>query len=158
MCSDPSLLENQYSETDVVEEHHRRNRFPHAPDPQQLRDIRQSHGTVAPSSQVATLSGQPSGSHIENILGAIEQTPIPPGELTGNPTKLRSYPPKFREIIERAKQLAQCGAAAMDPFPSRASFINEKSAQYIAEAIAEREEKGVIIPAGEFYLNELNAH
>ena len=49
-------------------------------------------------------------------LDATEQIPIPPGELSGSATKLHSYPHKFWEIIERAKQLAQCGAAT-DPFP-----------------------------------------
>lgn len=69
------------------------------------------------------------------------------GELTGPPTKLFSYPFKFREIIEHAKQLAQCGAIT-DPFPNRADFVDEKSTMYIAEAIAEHEEKGVAIPPG----------
>ena len=59
-----------------------------------------------------------------------------------------SYPHKFREVIERAKQFAQCGAAT-DPFPSRSCFIDEKSAEYITEAIAECEAKGVYIPPGE---------
>jgi len=142
--SDPALLEDRCSETDVVKEHHRRNCFPHAPDPQGLHDIRQSLDSVAPFSRDA----KPSGSLTDCILDAAEHASIPPGELKGHPTKLRSYPPKFREIIEHAKQLAQC-AAAMDPFPSRTSFISEKSAQYITEAIAEREEKGIFIPAGE---------
>ncbi|KAI6023462.1 hypothetical protein EDC04DRAFT_2606622 [Pisolithus marmoratus] len=46
-----------------------------------------------------------------------------------------------------AKQLAQCGATS-DPFPSRAWFINEKSAMYITEAMAECEQVGVLIPPG----------
>ena len=148
-CSDPALIENQCSETDVVEEHHCQNCFPHTPDPQRLHDIQQSHHAVAPFSQDATPTGQPSGTPTGCIPDAAEQTTIPPGELTGHPTKLHSYPPKFREVIERAKQLAQCAATTMDPFPSRSSFINEKSTQYITEAIAEREEKDIFIPAGE---------
>ena len=76
-----------------------------------------------------------------------QQASILVGELSGQPTKLRSYPFKFREIIEWAKQLVQCGAA-LDPFPNRAWFIDEKSAQYVTEAIAERKEKGVYIPPG----------
>ena len=149
ICSDTALLENRCSETDVIEEHHCRNRFPHAPDPQRLHDIRQSHGAVAPFSQDATPTGQPSSTPTGCIPDAAEQMSIPPSELTGHPTKLCSYPPKFREVIERAKQLGQCAAAATDPFPSRSSFVNEKSAQYITEAIAEREEKDIFIPAGE---------
>ena len=61
--------------------------------------------------------------------------------------KLRSYFYKFREIIERAKQFVQCGSA-MDPFPSRTWFVDEKSAEYITEAIAEQEAKDVYIPPG----------
>ena len=72
----------------------------------------------------------------------------PPSELSGSATKLRSYPYKFQEIIERAKQLAQCGAAT-DPFPGRLWFVDEKSAEYITEAIAEHEAKHVFIPPGE---------
>jgi len=62
--------------------------------------------------------------------------------------KLCSYPYKFREIIERAKQLVQCGTV-MDPFPGRLWFLDEKSAEYITEVIAEREAKHVYIPSGE---------
>ena len=51
-----------------------------------------------------------------NNLDATEHILTPPGELSGSATKLCSYPYKFPEIIERAKQLAQCGAAT-DPFP-----------------------------------------
>ena len=72
----------------------------------------------------------------------------PLGELTGPATKFRSYPHKFREIIERAKQLAQC-EAALDPFPIKTSFL-DKSAMYITEAIAERTEKGVLIPPSKY--------
>ena len=51
-------------------------------------------------------------------LDVAEQVSSPPGELNGSVTKLHSYPYKFREIIEQAKQLAQCGAA-LDPYPNR---------------------------------------
>ena len=149
ICSDTVLLENRCFETDVVEEHHHWNRFPHAPDPQWLHDIWQSHGAVAPFSQDAMPTGQPSGTPTGCIPDAAEQMSIPPGELTGHPTKLCSYPPKFHEVIKHAKQLAQCAAAAMDPFPSRSSFVNEKSTQYITEVIAERKEKDIFIPADE---------
>ena len=94
-------------------------------------------------------TGQPSGTPTGCILDAAEQTTIPPCELTGHPTKLRSYPPKFHEVIKHAKQLAQCAAAATDPFPSHSLFVNEKSAQYITEVIAEHEEMDIFIPADE---------
>ena len=73
---------------------------------------------------------------------------VPPGELTGSATKFRSYPHKFREIIEHAKQLAQC-EASLNPFPIKSLFL-DKSAMYITEAIAERAEKGVPIPPGRY--------
>ncbi|KAI5986583.1 hypothetical protein EDC04DRAFT_2615029 [Pisolithus marmoratus] len=40
-----------------------------------------------------------------------------------------------------------CGAAS-DPIPSRAWFIDEKSALYITEAMAECEQMGMLIPCG----------
>ena len=80
----------------------------------------------------------------------MEQISTSPGELSSSATKLRSYHYKFHEIIERAKQFVQCGAAT-DPFPSLAWFIGKKCSEYIAEAIAEYEEKGVLIPPGEYY-------
>ncbi|KAI6041727.1 hypothetical protein EDC04DRAFT_2601509 [Pisolithus marmoratus] len=43
--------------------------------------------------------------------------------------------------------LAQCGATS-DPFPSRAWFVDEKSAMYITKAMAEHEQAGVLIPPG----------
>ena len=128
-------------QTDVVEEHHRRNRFPRAPDPQRLRQTQQHS---APVSRDLTPRDSPAERDV------VEQTSTSPGELSGSATKLRSYPYKFREIIERAKQFAQCGAAT-DPFPSQAWLIGEKCSEYIAEAIAEYEEKGVLIPPGEYY-------
>ena len=83
-------------------------------------------------------------------LDVAEQVSSPPGELNGSATKLHSYPYKFREIIERAKQLAQCGAA-LDPYPNRAWFVDEKGPVYMTEAIAECMEKGVFVPSGKYH-------
>ena len=80
---------------------------------------------------------------------------ISPGTVSGNPTKLHSYLYTFHEIIERAKQLVQCGGAT-DPFLSQAQFIDDKSSVYITEAIAEHEEKGVLIPPGECHNTSMN--
>ena len=143
---DPDLFaEEGDSPTDVVEEHHRRNCFPRAPNPQELRGVCQ----VLPASFPRKRSSSPIDV-LKPDPDVTERASIPAGELSGQPTKLRSYPFKFREIIEQAKQLAQCGAA-FDPFPNQAWFIDEKSAEYIAEAIAERTEKGIFIPPGESY-------
>ena len=84
-------------------------------------------------------------------LDVTEQVSSPPGELNGSATKLCSYPYKFHEIIERAKQLAQC-RAALDPCPNRAWFVDEKGPVYVTEAIMESMEKGVFVPSGESLL------
>ena len=64
---------------------------------------------------------------------------------------LWSYPFKFHEVIECAKQLTLCGAA-MEPFPNPVSFIDEKSALYMIEVIAEQEEKSMFIPSGKLHV------
>ena len=136
---DPGLLvEEDMPKIDVVDEHHRWNGFPCTPDPQRLCDIRSGHQDPL-FSQDLPLSEAP-------VSGVLMSVPL--GELTGPATKFCSYPHKFREIIECAKQLAQC-EAALDPFPIKASF-SDKSAMYITEAIAERTEKGVLIPPGKY--------
>ncbi|KAI6118334.1 hypothetical protein F5141DRAFT_1061938 [Pisolithus sp. B1] len=53
---------------------------------------------------------------------------------------LQLLPNKFQLL------LAQCGAAS-DPFPSRVLFIDEKSALYITEVMAEHEQTGMLIPS-----------
>jgi len=119
MYLDPVLLaEDARSQLDVVEEHHRRNCFPCAPDPQQLREVNERAFSDRPSAPVARDASQDVSfsQPITDDLDATEHISTPPGELSGSATKLRSYPYKFWEIIERAKQLAQCGAAT-DPFP-----------------------------------------
>lgn len=146
--SDPALHgEEMRLETDVVEEHHRRNRFPRAPDPQQLHQVRPGHSSTSTSqaTPLDEISIQPHEEDPNQDIG--ERLSVSPGELSGPATKLRSYPPKFREIIERAKQLAHCGAAR-NPYPPRAWFVEEQSAVYFTEAIVEREEKGIFIPPG----------
>ena len=143
ICLDPDLLAQEgHSPTDVVKEHHRRNCFPCAPDPEQLCSAHQEL-PVSPL-QMGSPSPPPDVKPDQDVT---EQASIPVGELSGQPTKLHSYPFKFHEIIEWAKQFTQCGAA-LDPFPNQAWFIDEKSTQYITEGIAECKEKGVFIPPG----------
>ena len=146
--ADPALLVKDVGpQTDVIEEHNRRNCFPHAPDPKRLRDICKGQ----PTSVQDVASDNLLSADIEHPnLDVAEQVSSPPGELNGSATKLRSYPYKFREIIERAKQLAQCGAA-LDPYPNRAWFVDEKGPVYMTEAIAECMEKGVFIPSGKYH-------
>ena len=125
-------------QTDVVEEHHCRNGFPHAPDPQRLCDIRSGHQDPPFSQDLLLSEGPVSGVPVS----------VPPGELTGSATKFHSYPHKFHEVIEHAKQLVQCNAA-LEPFPIKALFL-DKSGMYITEAIAECTEKGVSVPLGKY--------
>ncbi|KAI5985592.1 hypothetical protein EDD15DRAFT_2373938 [Pisolithus albus] len=137
------LAEDAHFEIDVVKEHHRRNRFPRAPDPQHLRDVHQPlPGSALLQQDLPLRECSPAAADIKHPMPVVSS-----GELGGPATKLHSYPYKFREIIEQAKQLAQCGATS-DPFPSRAWFVDEKSAMYITEAMAEREQMGVLIPPG----------
>ncbi|KAI6027636.1 hypothetical protein BKA83DRAFT_4490184 [Pisolithus microcarpus] len=96
------LAEDACFEIDVVEEHHRRNRFPRALDPQHLRDVHQPLP----------------GSALLQLLSS--------GRLRRSPT------------------LTEAGGRRR----SRAWFVDEKSAMYITEAMAEREQMGVLIPPG----------
>jgi len=73
------------------------------------------------------------------------------GELTGPPTKLRSYPNKFREVIERVKLIAQCDSAMKDPFPPRSTFLDTLSGEIFNEALIECTN----IPPGKPFLFEL---
>ena len=144
---DPGLLVKEDTpKIDVVEEHHHRNGFPRAPDPQRLCDIRSGHQDPL-FSQDPPLSEAP-------VSGVLMSVPL--SELTGPATKFRSYPHKFCKIIECAKQLAQC-EAALDPFPIKALFL-DKSAMYITEAITKHTKKGVLIPPNKYLLKELLCH
>ena len=40
----------------------------------------------------------------------------------------------------------------MEPFPNPVSFIDEKSALYMIEVIAEQEEKSMFIPSGKLHV------
>ncbi|KAI6005575.1 hypothetical protein EDD15DRAFT_2358725 [Pisolithus albus] len=144
ISSDPELLaEGVCFGIDVVEEHHCRNRFPHALDPQHLRDVHQPlPGSALLQQDLPPRECSPATADIKHLMPVVSS-----GELGGPATKLCSYPYTFREIIERAKQLAECGATS-DPFPSRVWFVDEKSAMYITEAMAECEQMGMLIPPG----------
>ena len=84
-------------QTNVIEEHHRRNHFPCAPDPKQLCDIRKGQPTLVQD----VASDNLLSADIEHPnLDVAEQVSSPPGELNGSATKLRSYLYKFCEIIE----------------------------------------------------------
>lgn len=140
----PDLLAQEHSNHDaahnVVDEYHQRNRFPRPPDPSSLRNVRlQQH-----SSNIANLPRSRSESSVPSdraqtppVLSQVPSTEAAPGPLTGPATRLRAYPHKFREVIERAKQISQCECALSNPFPARSEFLDRKSGEHFTEAIAE---------------------
>ncbi|KIM62571.1 hypothetical protein SCLCIDRAFT_24875 [Scleroderma citrinum Foug A] len=148
VCSPPInpalLVEDVGPQTNIIEEHHHQNCFPHAPDPKRLCNIREGQPT---SVQDVALDNLLSTDIEHPNLDVTEQVSSPPGELNGSVTKLHSYPYKFHEIIKRAKQLAQCGTA-LDPYPNRVWFVDEKGPVYVTEAITEHMEKGVFVLSG----------
>lgn len=134
---------NDGSARDVVNDYHQRNRIPRPPDPSSLRDVhlRQQSSAVHNPSGNRTTSEPP-------VPSQAPSADIPPGPLTGSATKLRSYPHKFREVIERAKQISQCDCALSNPFPSRTDFLDVKSGEHFTEAIAEVQH----VPGGQYML------
>ena len=110
-----------------MDDHHRRNCQPRAPDTEDLAEIRrqQRHSkTPAPDTTQASSTAQ---------------APVATGVLTGSAQKLRLYPIKFREVIERVKLIAQCECATKSPFPDRATFLDTTSGECFSEAISECE-------------------
>ncbi|KAF8124295.1 hypothetical protein EV363DRAFT_1454613 [Boletus edulis] len=60
------------------------------------------------------------------------------------PWQLQYYDPPTRDIIECTKQFSHCDAASINSFPVRTEF-NSKATEYIKEAIAEYQSRGLII-------------
>ena len=135
--------------------YHQGNRFPRAPAPEQLQAVRnqqRSSAGVTVSEPAHNVSSVAQGSQPSSeSTGAPTVLIAADGELTGHPTKLRSYPNKFREVIERAKLIAQCDSATKDPFPSRSAFLDTLSGEIFNEALVECTN----IPPGELLLFEL---
>ena len=132
---DPRLLaEEQISnDRDVVNDHHRRNRQPRAPDTEDLAEIRrQQRHSKTPASDTAQTS-------------STTQDTVAAGVLTGSAQKFRSYPNKFREVIEQVKLIAQYECATKSPFPDRATFLDVTSVECFNEAILECDD----IPPGQ---------
>ncbi|KAI6037193.1 hypothetical protein PISMIDRAFT_14781 [Pisolithus microcarpus 441] len=144
---DPALLaisEQHYGEdSDVVHAYHQHNGFPHVPAPERLCAIRDQQ---QPSSGITiSMPAQ------DVACGIAQSSQLPPestgpptavlltanGELTGHPTKLRSYPNKFREVIEQVKLITQCDSAMKNPFPSRSTFLDIMSGEIFNEALVE---------------------
>lgn len=136
------MSKQRYGEhSDVVCAHHQSNGFPRSPAPERLRAI----CTQQPPSAGLTVSEPP-----QIVTSSVAQGPQPlestdiatvrttaDGKLTGHPTKLRSYPNKFRKVIERAKLITQCNAATKNSFPSRSTFLDTSSGEIFSEALVE---------------------
>lgn len=73
---------------------------------------------------------------------------FPPGPLDGPATRLRAYPVSFRPVIERAKLIAQCNCASVNPFIARPEFVDQRSFEYFNEALVESSN----VPQGEYNL------
>ena len=63
------------------------------------------------------------------------------------PWQLQYYDPPTCDIIERTKQFSHCDTASINLFPIRAEF-NSTALEYVNEAIAERQSRGLIISEG----------
>ena len=150
---------------DVVATHRQRNRAPRLPNNSYLLSIRQQSSTT-PHSRQTTIAQDTNDS--EQVTW---QTPAPslppaidqPGDASNpstqrigppaarsersEPWQIQFYEPAVRDIIERAKQFSHCDAASVNAFPVRAQF-NVKAAEYIKEAINERQSQGLFVPDG----------
>ena len=135
---DPHLFaeEQTSNDHDVVNDYHRRNHQPHAPDTEDLTEIRrqQCHSKTparsGPSDTLQTLT---------------TQATIATGLLTGPAQKFRSYPHKFREVIERVKLISQSECTTKCPFLDRVIFLDTTSVECFNEAISECED----VPPGQ---------
>lgn len=119
--------------------HRQRSRAPRLPSNSQLLAARQQQASS--TNQVA--SETPRNSEGETPVAQVVRS-IRPVSERAEPWQLQFYDPPTRDIIDRAKQFSHCDAASIDAFPVRASF-NTKAIEYIDEAIAERQSRGLII-------------
>lgn len=123
---------NDGTARDVINEYYQRNRFPKPPDPSSLLGVHRQQQSFNSNESHSGVNSAPLP-----VVSNSTLADAPPGPLTGPASKLRAYPHKFREVIERAKHISQCECALVDPFPSRADFLDRKSAEHFTEAIAE---------------------
>lgn len=115
---------------DVIRAHHQRNGFPRAPSPGRLDAVR-NRASDEDSTEITTDNATGDSAHVEATLAN--------GQLTGNATKLRSYPFGFRQVIEQAKLIAQCDSTTKNPFPNRSTFLDISSTEIFSEALLECE-------------------
>ena len=63
------------------------------------------------------------------------------------PWQIQFYEPAVRDILEWVKQFSRCDASSINAFPLCAQF-NVKAAEYVEEAINERESQGLFVAEG----------
>ena len=135
--------------TDIVQEHCRKNRAPHAPRPDKLL---QFNSTAGPSNDVATPAQPtaslptPSDTTSTPVSGGCQarNTVKPPTNENAQPTMLQFYSPEWQAILKKAKAV-YCGwLVSENAYPSMKAGKNE-AVEAIEEAIAEFELEGGVL-------------
>ena len=149
----------------VVASHCQRNRAPRLPDASRLKTIRQQQSSLPSRSHETTNTNFPDAQEDPELTASSQQPCIgdrreissqsaqprtgPTVERTerSEPWQIQFYEPAVRDILERAKQFSRCDASSVNAFPLRAQF-NVKAAEYVEEAINERESQGLFVAEG----------
>ena len=136
--------------------HRQRNRAPRLPSNSQLATIQQQQSSIPSRSRQTTSTNVAAAHDNPDVLPHIEdqQEVIHPrvgrtAERTERtePWQIQFYDPAVRDILERAKQFSYCDAASVNAFPLRVQF-NTKAAEYVEEAISERQSQGLFVGEG----------
>ena len=143
---------------DIVTGHRQCNRVPHLPSNTELLATRQWQ-TLSTNQVTGEAShngdGQeppsPSKTSQETTTASKSSRPVRPTSERAEPSQHQFYDPPTCDIIECAKQFSHCDAASINAFPVRATF-NVGAIEYINEAIAERQSRGLIISDGKLAL------
>ena len=182
-----TLLENQLTSIhvgdtraaqDVVAVHRQRNRAPRLPHTSQLKTIRQQQSSLPLRSHEATntsildvqedpeltaSAAPPLHSRVGDRREVSSQSTQPRAGPTmersecSEPWQIQFYEPAVWDILERAKQFSRCDASSVNAFPLRAQF-NVKAAEYVEEAISERQSQALFVPDGMISCTEYSSY
>ena len=150
-CPDPSQPCLPMQPKDIITGHCQHNHVPHLPSNTELLAARQWQ--TSSTNQVAGEAshngdGQeppiPSKTSQETTTAFKSSRPVRPTSEHAEPSQLQFYDPPTHDIIKRVKQFSHCDAASINAFPVHATF-NVGAIEYINEAIAERQSRGLII-------------
>lgn len=143
---------------DIVTGHRQRNHVPRLPSNTELLATRQRQ--TLSTNQVAGEAlhngdGQeppiPSKTSQETTTASKSSRPVRPTLERAEPSQLQFCDPPTHNIIECAKQFSHCDTASINAFPVRATF-NVGAIEYINEAIAKCQSRGLIISDGKLAL------